>query len=111
MTLEGPKNAADTSFSPEMQEHYRAEGSKLRDKIKNNYQADWKRISEERVRDGLAMSVSEWDGHSWHTGMADEEEFEIDSPDAISKFAEILLRAGKDADEYYSSLTESHDTK
>src|SRR5258707_45284 len=86
-------------------EHYRAEGKKLRELIKASYQADFKKISEKRFIDGLSNSVAEWDGHSWHTGNVGEEPFDIDSHEAVDKFANILQTAGVSADEYYSWLT------
>jgi hypothetical protein len=86
-------------------EHYKAEGEKLRELIKANYQADFKKISEKRFIDGVSDSVAEWDGHSWHTGNVGEESFDIDSHEAVDKFADILHTAGVSAIEYYSSLT------
>ena len=86
------------------QEHYRAEGAKLRTLIKAKYRVDFRRISEKRFRDGLANSVAEWDGHNW----LDEASgiiFDIDSAGAVDCFSDILRNQGMSADEYYAALT------
>lgn len=86
------------------QEHYHAEGTKLRTLIKAKYQRDFRRISEQRFRDGLANSVADWDGHNW-PNEASGSTFDIDSAEAVDHFANILRNQGMSADEYYASLT------